>query len=120
MKGFRQTRRPLTKMLRQVFLAACVASAAAFAPAALPTATRRASAVNGEARARPFLPADARRRVQVPQAPQLDVVGAMRLLEHSMAMWGGRGATRGDAGGCRARGGLAAGMRGGRIPVHCP
>jgi len=43
-------------MLRQVFLAACVASAAAFAPAALPTATRRASTVSGEARARPLFP----------------------------------------------------------------
>lgn len=51
--------RLIAKMLRQVFLAACVASAAAFAPAALPTATRRASTVSGEARARPLFPAGA-------------------------------------------------------------
>jgi hypothetical protein len=56
---FPQGRAIIAKMLRQVFLAACVASAAAFAPAALPTANRRASTVSGEARARPLFPAGA-------------------------------------------------------------
>ena len=56
---FPQSRAIIAKMLRQVFLAACVASAAAFAPAALPTANRRASTVSGEARTLPLFPAGA-------------------------------------------------------------
>ena len=46
----------ITEMLRSVFAAACVAGAAAFAPAALPTATHRASAASGMARAHPLFP----------------------------------------------------------------
>jgi hypothetical protein len=102
-----------SKMLRQVFLAACVASAAAFAPAALPTATRRASTVSGEARARPLFPQ------VLAQNPSCTGRGfhdarTMRLLEHCGRWAAMSHKANAEAAGCSRRTRGADGWRTGR------